>query len=299
MRYNICGYSQETLLNYGLDCNDAMLLRTFMDIYTSSSEKLEYIILNNDKFLWLTYGYISEQLQLLGSIRTVKRKIDNLVEKNILKRVILNSKNKKSGKYMYLAPGENYSAFCDCDFYTQKEDKNLENNIETENKNQMTNTPHQVTKCHKGHDKLSVDPMTNCQVKDSSIIDSSIGDNNTHTEEALPIIADIMKKYNELNLPSYVRPPKNYTIMDCYNSYGIADLYKALKMMSESSYVMKNFSIDMVFNTDNIRKALNGSFKDKFPVKPKENREYLNVSNNKVYEPNKDNEELYKILGLR
>ena len=111
MRYNICGYSQKILLNYNLDCNDATLLRTFMDIYTSSSEKLEYITIENEKFVWLTYGYISEQLQLLGSPRTIKRKIDKLIEKNILKRVILNSKNKKAGKYMYLAPGENYSVF--------------------------------------------------------------------------------------------------------------------------------------------------------------------------------------------
>ncbi len=297
MRYNICGYSQETLLNYGLDCNDAMLLRTFMDIYTSSSEKLEYIILNNDKFLWLTYGYISEQLQLLGSIRTVKRKIDNLVEKNILKRVILNSKNKKSGKYMYLAPGENYSAFCDCDFYTQKEDKNLENNIETENKNQMTNTPHQVTKCHKGHDKLSVDPMTNCQVKDSSIIDSSIGDNNTHTEEALPIIADIMKKYNELNLPKYTFRPKDRIIMECIRTLGAVNFFKALEIMSRSSFVKNTFSINMIFKIDNLKNALNGTFDDRKKPPVKETR--LNVSNEKTYKPNKNNEELFKLLGLR
>ena len=297
MRYNICGYSQETLLNYGLDCNDAMLLRTFMDIYPSSSEKLEYIILNNDKFLWLTYGYISEQLQLLGSIRTVKRKIDNLVEKNILKRVILNSKNKKSGKYMYLAPGENYSAFCDCDFYTQKEDKNLENNIETENKNQMTNTPHQVTKCHKGHDKLSVDPMTNCQVKDSSIIDSSIGDNNTHTEEALPIIADIMKKYNELNLPKYTFRPKDRIIMECIRTLGAVNFFKALEIMSRSSFVKNTFSINMIFKIDNLKNALNGTFDDRKKPPVKETR--LNVSNEKTYKPNKNNEELFKLLGLR
>ena len=297
MRYNICGYNQKALLNYGLDCNDAMLLRTFMDIYTSSSEKLEYIILNNDKFLWLTYGYISEQLQLLGSIRTVKRKIDNLVEKNILKRVILNSKNKKSGKYMYLAPGENYSAFCDCDFYTQKEDKNLENNIETENKNQMTNTPHQVTKCHKGHDKLSVDPMTNCQVKDSSIIDSSIGDNNTHTEEALPIIADIMKKYNELNLPKYTFRPKDRIIMECIRTLGAVNFFKALEIMSRSSFVKNTFSINMIFKIDNLKNALNGTFDDRKKPPVKETR--LNVSNEKTYKPNKNNEELFKLLGLR
>ena len=299
MRYNICGYNQKALLNYGLDCNDAMLLRTFMDIYTSSSEKLEYIILNNDKFLWLTYGYISEQLQLLGSIRTVKRKIDNLVEKNILKRVILNSKNKKSGKYMYLAPGENYSAFCDCDFYTQKEDKNLENNIETENKNQMTNTPHQVTDCHKGHDKVSLDLMTSCQVKDSSIIDSSIGDNNnTHTEEKpLPIIADIMKKYNELNLPKYTFRPKDRIIMECIKTLGAVNFFKALEIMSRSSFVKNTFSINMIFKIDNLKNALNGTFNDRKKSPEKETR--LNVSNEKTYKPNKNNEELFKLLGMR
>ena len=274
MKYNICGYSQAVLLKYNLDCNDAVLLRTVMDIYTSSSDKIDYVIRENDKFMWLTYRYISEQLQLLGSIRTVQRKIDNFIDKKILKKVILNSKNKIAGKYMYLAPGENYSELCEYDFYKMPD-------------------------CHDPCDKTALDHMTNCHIKDSSITDYSNKIINKKRESVPHMINLILEKYNELNLPSYVRPPKNYTIMDCYNSYGIADLYKALKMMSESSYVMKNFSIDMIFNTDNIRKALNGSFKDKFPVKPKENREYLNVSNNKVYEPNKDNEELYKILGLR
>ena len=284
MKYNICGYSQAVLLKYNLDCNDAVLLRTVMDIYTSSSDKIDYVIRENDKFMWLTYRYISEQLQLLGSIRTVQRKIDNFIDKKILKKVILNSKNKRAGKYMYLAPGENYSELCEYDFYKMTED--------SENKNKMPD-------CHDSCDKTALDHTTNCHIKDSSITDYSNKIINKKRESVPHMINLILGKYNELNLPSYVRPPKNYTIMDCYNSYGIADLYKALKMMSESSYVMKNFSIDMIFNTDNIRKALNGSFKDKFPVKPKENREYLNVSNDKVYEPNKDNEELYKILGLR
>ena len=287
MRYNICGYSQETLLNYNLDCNDAILLRTFMDIYTSSSEKLEYIILNNDKFLWLTYGYISEQLQVLGSIRTVKRKIDKLIEKNILKRVILNSKNKKAGKYMYLAPGENYSAFCDCDFYEQKEDENLENNIETENKNQMTD-------CHKGHDKVSLDLMTSCQVKDSSIGDN----NNTHTEEkAPPVIADIMKKYSELNLPKYTFRPKDRIIMECIRTLGAVNFFKALEIMSRSSFVKNTFSINMIFKIDNLKNALNGTFDDRKKSPEKETR--LNVSNEKTHKPNKNNEELFKLLGMR
>ena len=284
MRYNICGYSQEILLNYNLDCNDATLLRTFMDIYTSSSEKLEYITIENEKFVWLTYGYISEQLQLLGSPRTIKRKIDKLIEKNILKRVILNSKNKKAVKYMYLAPGENYSVF---------ENKN------TEEENQMTNAPHQVTKCHKGHDKVSLDPMTSCQVKDSSIIDSSIGDNNnTHTEEkALPIIADIMKKYNELNLPKYTFRPKDRIIMECIRTLGAVNFFKALEIMSRSSFVKNTFSINMIFKIDNLKNALNGTFNGR--KKSPEKETLLNVSNKKTYKPNKNNEELFKLLGLR
>lgn len=148
MKYNICGYSQAVLLKYNLDCNDAVLLRTVMDIYTSSSDKIDYIIRENDKFMWLTYGYISEQLQLLGSVRTVQRKIDNFIDKKILKKVILNSKNKRAGKYMYLAPGENYSELCEYDFY-------------------------KATDCHDPCDKTALDHMTNCHIKDSSITDYS------------------------------------------------------------------------------------------------------------------------------
>ena len=65
----------------------------------------------------------------------------------------------------------------------------LENSIDAEstyikinvkNENQVTNIPHQVTDCHKGHDKVSLDLMTNCQVKDYSIIYYSIIYIHTH-----------------------------------------------------------------------------------------------------------------------
>ena len=104
MKYNICGYNQKALIKYGLDGNDALLLRTIMDIYSSSSDTLEYLIINEDKYMWLTYSYLAEQIQILGSVRTIKRKIDNFIEKDILKKVILSSKKEEQENLCILLP---------------------------------------------------------------------------------------------------------------------------------------------------------------------------------------------------
>ena len=293
MKFNICGYSQKALIDFGLDGNDAILLRTIMDIYSSSSETLDYIIIDNDKFMWLTYNYLFEQVQILGSPRTIMRRIDNFIEKNILKKVVLNSKNGKAGKYMYLAPAKNYTELTLYDFYKQNENDYMENH-------QMPNTPVQMTKCHNPYDKKEVEDMTNCHIKDSSITDYSIKNNNiTHTEEkAEPIIEDILKKYREYNLPDYTFKPSNHIILNCVHTLGASNLFKAFEIMGKSSFVHKHFSVNTIFKVENLKSALNGSFNDREKTY-RDNSTHLNITDDKVYEVNPSNEELYRLLGLR
>lgn len=296
MKYNICGYNQKALIKYGLDGNDALLLRTIMDIYSSSSDTLEYLIINEDKYMWLTYSYLAEQIQILGSVRTIKRKIDNFIEKDILKKVILSSKKGRTGKFMYLAPGNLYSTLNDFDFYKQNENDYSENI-------HMTKAGYQVTKCDNPHDTMSSEPVTICHDKDTSITDNSIADYNiTHTgeENPMPVIEDILKKYKEYSLPTYDFRPKNSVILNCLYSLGAEKFFKALEIMGKSQFVKNNFSINTIFKVDNLKSALNGSFADRcssYRKSPSDTR--LNINNSKIYEENKDNEELYKILGLR
>ena len=85
MKYTINGYSQEKLLKNNLDLSDSIILRVLADIYSSNGKKIEYKIINNDKYMWISYGYLFEQIPVIGSERTLVRKIDNLIKKKILK----------------------------------------------------------------------------------------------------------------------------------------------------------------------------------------------------------------------
>lgn len=97
--------------------------------------------------------------------------------------------------------------------------------------------------------------------------------NNIHTQEqsknSSPIIQDILKKYSELNLPVYEYAPKDYIIMECLQTLGAENLFKALRLMSESDYVQQNMSINSIFKIENLKSALNGNFKNKIITKAK------------------------------
>jgi len=279
MKYTISGYNQTQLLKYSLDINDAVLLRTIADIYSSCSEKLNFITYENDRYIWLTYSYLAQEVPIVGSPRTIMRKMENLVRKNILKKIVLNSKDGKAGKFMFITLGENY--------------KKLEEKV---SHNQMTDLSYQVTECHKGNESVSVSHMTECHIKDPSIINPSIiiQNNLSQGEKCQPLIEDILKKYREYNLPKYKFRPKDYIVKECLDTLGAENLIKAFEIMSRNSFITKNFTVDKIFKVENLKKALNGSFK-KFESTPKTS---VNLQNDKVYDRNEEYENMMKLLGF-
>lgn len=54
--------------------------------------------------------------------------------------------------------------------------------------------------------------------------------------------------------------------MECLQTLGAENLFKALKLMSESDYVQQNMSINSIFKVENLKSALNGNFKNKVTV---------------------------------
>lgn len=81
MKYTIHGYSQEKLIENDIDLSTSLILRVIADMYTSNSNSLEYKIIDNDKYMWCTYGYLVKQIPIIGTDKTLKRKIETLVEK--------------------------------------------------------------------------------------------------------------------------------------------------------------------------------------------------------------------------
>lgn len=159
MKYTINGFSQEKLIEYGIDLSSSLILRVIADMYTSNSKKLEFKLLDDDKYMWCTYGYLLDQIPILGTERTLIRKIDSLIEKNILKKKILGQRKGKLGRYLYISLGENYESLTEY---------NSNDKLSSE----------QMTNCQDPNDKMTFEQMTNCHDKDSSITDTSIIDSS-------------------------------------------------------------------------------------------------------------------------
>ena len=188
MKYTINGYSQEKLLKNNLDLSDSLILRVLADIYSSNGKKIEYKIINNDKYMWISYGYLFEQIPILGSERTLVRKIDNLIAKKMLKKELVTSKKGIKGRFLYISFGEKYFGLTEYSNNTKEEIKTKE----TEERKDEAKKPNdkltsedtkcqidinQMTKCHEPNDKLTSHQMTKCHNKDSSINNTSINNN--------------------------------------------------------------------------------------------------------------------------
>ena len=179
MKYTINGYSQEKLLKNNLDLSDSLILRVLADIYSSNSKKIEYKIMNNDKYMWISYGYLFEQIPVIGSERTLVRKIDNLIEKGMLKKELETSKKGIKGRFLYISFGEKYFELTEYSNNTKEETKTKETEErkdETEN-TKCQNDTDQMTKCQGPNVKMTSHQMSKCHNKDSSIDNSSINNN--------------------------------------------------------------------------------------------------------------------------
>lgn len=105
MQYTFLGFSQERLLELGLDDRDAALLRFFIDFKDGGgmySEEFE-----GDVYYWVKYDYIKQELPLIGQHfqkDAIYRRFKTMSEKGVLKH-----RTKKSGgTFSYYAIGDVY-----------------------------------------------------------------------------------------------------------------------------------------------------------------------------------------------
>ena len=226
MKYTVNGYSQEALIKNGLDLIDSLILRTLSDMYLSNSKKIDYKILENeveerelegekkdnkDKFMWIKYSYLFEQIPIVGSERTRIRRIDKLIKKKILKKRVLNCRNGVKGTFLYVALNESYSDLTEYE------------------------------------DKMSSEGMTNWQDKDSSINDSSI--TSSSKEENVLTNANSLKEkvkkelqplFPEQNLEMIIYSNlKN--IMKLINNHGNKLFWETLSRMKKSKFLTEDF----------------------------------------------------------
>ena len=280
MKYTIYGYSQEKLNNQGIDLESALILRVIADLYTSNSKKIEYKIMENDKYMWCTYGYIHEQIPIIGAERTMIRKIDSLIDKGILKKIVLKEKNGKKGNYLFITLGENYSDLTE--YSTDEETKDVDRGTD------KMSSP-LPTKCHEGTDKMSSPLVTNCHNKDSSITNSSIKDSLEREKEADPFTQS-GTYYQEIRMLL-----ASYSI----NYEKIARLGKPISRIKEVLKVARenNKSEGWIVG------ALTDDYNLEYLKEPKKPKEFKKQAEKKDYgsqevEMNDDTKALYEALGL-
>ena len=276
MKFTICGYNQTVLLEHNLTLDDVFILKVISSIYFSQSEKISSMIFENCKYIWLSYKYIHKEIPIIGTERTLINRINSLVEKGFLKKIVKNRKDGKTGKFLYFSLGENYSLITG---ENKKTDEKVSSN--------------QMKDFHEGNEKTSSEPMKNFHIKDQlyNINNTNIKKKYIKPDSYQPFVIDIMKKYEELNLPDYEFLPDNSVFVNCIQALGAEKLFKALEIMSQSEYT-KTFSINMIFNIKNLKKALNGNYRDR--SSPIKNR----IIQEPEYEEDKEAEEILRKLGF-
>jgi len=88
MKHTIEGFSQKTLVEYGLDVIDAVILRWITDFYNTGRMKTRKV--NGKEYFWINYQTIINDLPILkiDNRRSLARRIDKLVDCGILEKFI-------------------------------------------------------------------------------------------------------------------------------------------------------------------------------------------------------------------
>lgn len=194
MKNTINGFRQDKILENKLDLADSLILRLLSDMYSSNSNKIDYLILEyevedkekktkkieKDKFMWITYDYLYSQIPIVGSKNTFIRKITELIKKGFLKKQVVNSKKGKKGTFLFVSFGEKFSELIE---YEDEENRGDQND-----KGGYPKEVGGLPKMSRGGTQNDKGGYPKWVTKDSSITDSSVRDKekekkkNTHTE---------------------------------------------------------------------------------------------------------------------
>ena len=195
MKYQILGFQQQKLLDSGLSLEDALLLRTIKDMY--SSDRMESIIQDEQRYIWINQPYLLDQIPILGSMSKLKRMLTKLCEDGFLDNILITNKKGVAGRFYYVK-------------YTKKLD-DLED-YDTKVQNDIRLDEKEGTKVQndtRPKFKMTLNQSSKWTNKDTSIKDTSIKDiyivqseelwkmypDKTGKGKAMNKIPDLIKKY--------------------------------------------------------------------------------------------------------
>ena len=254
------------------------LYLTLTEIYSDfNGQDIKYYTETIAKYSGLSKGWIPKGLKILEELKVIE-----LVEER--------SKGKFKGKKLIFTP-ENVE---EMEKFTGEEEINNEEAIAEETITGETTTGETIIEETVTGKTITGETITGKTITGETVAgflqtsedifvledNKRLKDiNNTHTEgeknienreckkvdmENTPVeIQQILKKYKELNLPDFDYRPENHILLRAYGELGAVKLFEALTLMSQSKFVKNNMSVNAIFKVENLKKAINGNFKDK------------------------------------
>ena len=97
MKYTILGFNQELLIQYGLDCIDALILRYIVDF--SNTDRMMRVQANEKTYFWLKYEKLLADIPIakINSKDVLRRRLKKMVTANILEHYT----HREQGTYSY------------------------------------------------------------------------------------------------------------------------------------------------------------------------------------------------------
>ncbi|MGG5460815.1 hypothetical protein [Clostridium sp. B9] len=242
MKYTVHGLQQDKLLEMGLDNDDALILAVIKEMY--ASKKMEYQIIDGERFIWIDQGYLLEYIPIIGTRRKLQSRLKKLCEKGIIERRLLNIKNGTKGSFSYINITANLDDLSEYD--------TLRKNC----------TPLR---------KKSVTPTKKLHNKDTPISDSI----NNISKDILSStsVQRVIDEWNSIGLQKIISvnagTNRYKSLKARINEYGIEKVIKAIKNINESSFLKGQNNRNWVVNFDwlvkpnNFIKVLEGNYKDK------------------------------------
>ena len=121
MKYTILGFSQEKALELGFDVNDLLIIRWFVDFYSSS--KMVKMNVGDRTYVWVNYSKVIEDIPILNMKKdTLSRRMKKICETGIMEHETL----KQGGTFSLYRLTDKYDQLISNDGNTEGTKKNPE-----------------------------------------------------------------------------------------------------------------------------------------------------------------------------
>lgn len=255
MRFTVHGFKQDKLLEFGLDNDDALILRYFIDFRDTESMRTE--IIEGETYYWVNYEAVIEAIPIIKLKKkdSLYRKLKNMSSIGILKHKTI----KRNGTYSYFGIGQKYHELINKDVGNKSEGFGNKSVGGTENN-------------PRGYGNKSV--PNNSSIKYSSIKNNNISDDTSDGRIPFTEIIDLFnatcKSLPKVKARNKARDKK---IKNMFKELGLENIKIIFTKAEESNFLSGrsgawgNCGFDWLINPSNYIKVLEGNYDDREPVK--------------------------------